>query len=140
MLRAFPKMLIAVAVYNALIFGGGLFGHKSDGLLEQNFLLTLLSGDAWKISLGDMLVTAALGLLFIEIIKATRISRREMLNHALSTLTLLAAVTEFLAVKGFATTRFFLITLMCLFDVVAGYTVSIVTARRDVAVLPSETD
>jgi len=39
MLRAFPKMLIAVAVYNALIFGGGLFGHKSDGLLEQNFLL-----------------------------------------------------------------------------------------------------
>src|ERR1044071_638657 len=119
MLRTFPKMLIAVAVYNIFIFGGGLFGHKSDGLLEQNFLVTLFSGDAWRISVGDLLVTLALILLFVEIIKATRSSRREILNHALSTLTLMAALAEFIAVKGFATSTFFLITLMCLFDVVA---------------------
>ena len=98
--------------------------------------MTMFSGDVWKISLGDGLVTLGLVLLFAEIIKATRTSRREILNHAFSTLTLMAALAEFIAVKGFATSSFFLITLMCLFDVVAGYTVSIVTARRDVTVAP----
>jgi hypothetical protein len=140
MLRAFPKMLIAVAVYNALVFGGSALGHKADALLAQNFPLTVFSGDVWKISLSDGLVGLALVLLFIEIIKATRTSRREILNHALSTLTLMGAGAEFIAVRGFGTSTFFLITLMCLFDVVAGYTVSIVTAKRDVAVVPPQAD
>ena len=138
MLRAFPKMLIAVLVYNALIFGGGAMGRAADALLAQNIPVTVVSGDVWKISVGDGLVALALVLLFIEIIKATRTSRREILNHALSTLTLMGAVAEFLVVKGFGTSTFFLIALMCLFDVVAGYTVSIVSAKRDVAVVPPE--
>jgi len=138
MLRAFPKMLIAVVVYNVLIFGGAGLGRQASDLLAQSFPITVFSGDVWKISLGDGLVALALLLLFIEIIKATRTSRREILNHALSTLTLMAAVAEFIAVKGFGTSTFFLITVMCLFDVVAGYTVSIVTARRDVALVPPE--
>ena len=79
--------------------------------------------------MSDALVALSLVLLFIEIIKATRTSRREILNHALSTLILLGAGAEFIAVKGFGTSTFFLITLMCLFDVVAGYTVSIVVGQ-----------
>lgn len=140
MLRAFPKMLIAIIVYNALIFGGGALGHRPDTLLAQNFPVMVFSGDVWRIALSDGLVTLALVFLFIEIIKATRTSRREILNHAFSTLTLMAAGAEFIAVKGFGTSTFFLITLMCLFDVVAGYTVSIVTAKRDVAVVPVQAD
>jgi hypothetical protein len=140
MLRAFPKMLIAVVAYNILIFGGGAFGHPAGALLEQYAPVTVFSGDVWKISLSDVLVSLALLFLFIEIIKATRTSRREILNHALSTLTLMAALAEFIAVKGFGTSAFFLITLMCLFDVVAGYTVSIVTARRDLTVAPPQAD
>lgn len=136
MLRAFPKMLIAVLLYNALIFGGQLTGREANALLAHNIPVTVFSGDVWKISLGDGLVTLGLILLFVEIIKATRTSRRDILNHAFSTMTLMAALAEFIAVKGFATSGFFLITLMCLFDVVAGYTVSIVTARRDVTVAP----
>ena len=136
--RAFPKLLIAVLVYNILIFGAAGLGRQAADLLAQNFPLTVFSGDVWKISLGDGLVTLALALLFVEIIKATRTSRREILNHALSTLTLMGALAEFIAVKGFATSTYFLITLMCLFDVVAGYTVSIVTAKRDVAIVPPD--
>ena len=138
MLRAFPKMLIAVLAYNVLIFGGGAMGRAADALLAQNIPVTVVSGDVWKISVGDALVTLTLVLLFIEIIKATRTSRREILNHAFSTLILMGAVAEFAVLKGFGTSTFFLITLMCLFDVVAGYTVSIVTARRDLAVVPTQ--
>ena len=136
MLRAFPKMLIAVLLYNALIFGGQLAGHEANALLAHNIPVTVFSGDVWKISLGDGLVTLGLVLLFVEIIKATRTNRRDILNHAFSTMTLMAALAEFIVVQGVATSSFFLITLMCLFDVVAGYTVSIVTARRDVTMAP----
>jgi len=41
---------------------------------------------------------------------------------------------------NFATSVFFFIVLMCLFDVIAGYTISIVAAKRDLgiaAVTPS---
>jgi hypothetical protein len=138
MLRAFPKMLIALVIYNALVFGGAAMGHPAANLLAQNFPVTVVSGDVWKISLSDVLVILSLVLLFIEIIKATRTNRRDILNHALSTLTLIGAVAEFAMLKGFGTSTFFLITLMCLFDVVAGYTVSIVSAKRDVAVVPPE--
>ena len=140
MIRAFPLILIAVIAYNILVFGGATTGHDMAGLLGQNFPLTVMSGDVWKITLGDGLVALALVLLFIETVKAARTSPREMLNHALSLVTFIVALVEFITLKGFGTSAFFLITAMCLFDVVAGYTVSIVTARRDVAVLPSETD
>jgi hypothetical protein len=123
-----------------LIFAGGAMGHPAEALLAQHAAVMVVSGDLWKISVGDGLVMLALVLLFVEIIKATRTSRREILNHALSTLILAGALAEFLVVKGFGTSSFFLITLMCLFDVVAGYTVSIVSARRDLAVVPPEAE
>jgi hypothetical protein len=80
----------------------------------------------------------ALGLLFIEIVRAARSSQRAILNHAFSMLTFCAALVEFIVLKGFSTSAFFLITMMCLFDVVAGYTISIVAAKRDLNVMAEE--
>jgi len=131
MLRAFPMILIAVAAYNLLVFGGGAAGHDAVSLLGQAITVKVFSGDAWKITAGDGLVTLALTLLFIETVKATRTSNREILNHALSLLTFIGAVVEFIVLKGFGTSTFFLIAAMCLFDVVAGYTISIIAAKRD---------
>jgi hypothetical protein len=138
MLRAFPMILIAVLVYNALIFGGSAMGHDAPALLAQNFPVKVFSGDIWKISLGDTLVTLALLLLFIEMVKATRPARREILNHALSVFTFIGALLEFIVLKGFGTSTFFLITAMCLFDVVAGFTISIIAAKRDLSIAPHE--
>src|SRR5262249_43804337 len=107
-------------------------------LLALSVPIAVFSGDLWKISLSDGLVTLGLVLLFIEIIKATRTSRRAILGHVLSTLILAGALAEFIMLRGVGTSTFFLITLMCLLDVVAGYTVSIVTARRDLAPVPPE--
>ena len=101
--------------------------------------MPVFSGDAWKITLGDGMVALALGLLFIETVKATGTSHREIVNHALSLLTFIGAVVEFIVLKGFGTSTFFLITAMCLFDVVAGYTISIIAAKRDFN-MPSHDD
>jgi hypothetical protein len=135
MLRAFPMILITVLLYNAMAFGGAASGHDSVSLLAQTFTLHLFSGDAWKITLGDLFVALALTFLFIETVRATRNTTRELVNHALSMLTFSAALVEFITLKGFGTTTFFFIMAMCLFDVVAGYTISIIATRRNVEVM-----
>jgi hypothetical protein len=137
-MRAFPMILLAVAAYNLLVFGGGAAGHDVTALLNQAITIKVVSGDLWKITAGDGLVALSLALLFIETVKATNTSKREIINHALSMLTFAGALVEFFVLKGFGTSTFFLITAMCLFDVVAGYTISIIAARRDMSVLPRD--
>jgi hypothetical protein len=138
-MSAFPTILIVVVLYNLVAFGGGLSGHGDvQAMLDQSFRIQMFSGDVWKITVGDLFVAAALALLFVEIVKAARATRREVLNHAFSMVTFCVALVEFIVLKGFSTSAFFLITAMCLFDVVAGYTISIVAARRDLGVMPVE--
>ncbi len=45
-----------------------------------------------------------------------------------------ACLVEFIILPGFGTSVFLLLTLMCFIDVVAGFTVTISTARRDFGV------
>lgn len=137
-MRAFPMILLAVLAYNLLAFGGPVAGHDVNVLLAQAINIKVVSGDLWKITASDGFVAAALLLLFIETVKATRTDHREILNHGLSLLTFIGALVEFIVLKGFGTSTFFFITAMCLFDVVAGYTISIITARRDMSVIPHE--
>jgi hypothetical protein len=138
-MSAFPLILIVVILYNLVFFGGAVAGHHDmQGLLDQSFALKMFSGDVWRITMSDLFVLGSLLLLFIEIVRAARASTREVLNHAFAMLTFCIALVEFIVLKGFSTSAFFLITAMCMFDVVAGYTISIVSARRDLAVLPPD--
>ena len=132
MLKSFPLLLISIAFYNLLIFGGELiFGTTAQTLLDRSVSVPMFSGDLWMFRLGDALVLISLGLLFFEIVKSTRTGAVEILNHALSMLVFVAALVEFLVLKGFSTTTFFFIAVMAFFDVVAGFTISIVSAKRD---------
>ncbi len=132
-------ILIVVVLYNLTVFGGGAAGrHDMAAVLDQNFVIHMFSGDLWKVTWGDLFLMLALVMLFIETVKATRTTSREIVNHALSMLTFVGALVEFLMLKGFGTSVFFFITAMSLFDVVAGYTISIIAAKRDLSVEPRE--
>jgi hypothetical protein len=72
--------------------------------------------------------------LFIEVAKSTRTTAMEVVNHGLSMLVFVICLIEFVTLQKFATSTFFLITAMSFFDVVAGFTVSIVAAKRDLGV------
>ena len=134
MLRAFPMILVSVLLYNGLVFGGMAGGHDIAAMLPAGFTVKLFSGDTWKITVSDLFLALTLLCLFIETVKATNTSHREIVNHALSMLTFTGALVEFITLKGFGTSTFFFITAMCLFDVVAGYTISIIAAKRDMEV------
>jgi hypothetical protein len=133
MLRMFPLLLIVVVIYNILVFGHGLASHGAmEAFLAQSSVnIHMFSGDSWSFSIGDFLILIALALLFVEIVKATRTSSREIINHGLSMITFVVAIIEFITLKGFSTSPFFFITMFTLFDVVGGYTISIVAAEHD---------
>lgn len=143
MFRIFPLILISVIFYNVIALGGGvILHHDVQDMLSYNhaFVITMFSGDQWRFSFGDFLVLVTFALLFVEIVKATRTTKHEIINHGLSLLTFIVALIEFIVLKGFATTPFFFITVMALFDVVAGYTISIIAAEHDLGVGRAGTD
>lgn len=145
MFRLFPLILIMVVFYNFLALGSGAVHyfdpHAGDltGFLSDGITMHLISGD-WHFSIADLFVLVTLILLFVEIIKATRTTSREIINHAFSMVTFVVALIEFITVKGFATSTFFFIMSMALFDVIAGYTISIVAAEHDLGLGRAGTD
>jgi len=143
MLRLFPLLVIPIVIYNLFALGGGVIGgYNVQDLLSINHAvgIKMFSGDTWLFSFGDLLVLGSLMLLFIEVVKATRTTSREIINHGLSMLVFVVALIEFIVLKGFATTPFFFIMMMTLFDVVAGYTISIVAAEHDLGLGRAGTD
>jgi hypothetical protein len=141
MLRLFPLLLIVVVLYNLLAFGHGLASHAGmEAFLAQSVSIHMFSGDTWNFTIGDFFVLLSIALLFVEIVKATRTTSREIINHGLSMLTFVVALVEFITLKGFSTSPFFFIMVFTLFDVVAGYTISIVAAEHDLGLGRAGTD
>ena len=128
MIKNFPLLLIIVVLFNGFVF-------LTNGVLDAEiFRLTMVSGVEWVFTHSDLFITGALFLLFIELIKATRTDKSSLVDHALSTLVFIGCLVEFLLVKQAAHSTFFIITLITLIDVVAGYSITISAARRDFGV------
>jgi len=125
-----PLMAILLIVYNGLAFG---LAGEATGWDTSVFSLRMMSDVIWTMRLGDLVIAFGLFILFFEILKATRIGRMSIVDHLLSTLVLLVFVVEFLLLPAAATSVFFILMLMTLADVMAGFSVSIRTATRDVS-------
>jgi hypothetical protein len=102
--------------------------------LSGGFDIKMFSGDTWRITIGDLFILMSLAMLFFEVVKATRNTSREVISHAFAMLTFVVALIEFITLHGFATSVFFIIMMMTAFDVVAGYTISIVAAKHDLSI------
>src|ERR1700761_7861520 len=108
-MRSFPLMLLVVLLYTIIAFGGTVLGGPaSPACPPPGFTIPLFSGGKWLLSYSDLIVVFGLFLLFIELIKATRATSVEVLNHALSTLVFALALVEFVVFPRFATSTFFL--------------------------------
>ena len=94
--------------------------------------ITLPSGGIWVFSVGDLILLIGLFMLFGEILKATRTSRVSVADHSMSLITFVICLICFLLWNACATSIFFLLMIMTLVDVMAGFTVSLSGARRDI--------
>ena len=77
------------------------------------------------------LLVVALGLLFFEILKATRTGGASVVDHAFSMIVFVVCLILFLIWDRAASSTFFLLMLMAMIDVIAGFSVTINAARRD---------
>ena len=127
-LSAFPLLVIVVIIYNIMMLTNSL------PLEQVAFSTAMMSGARFSLNWGDCLIVSALFLLFIEVLKAARTGTSTIIDHILSTAVFVAALVEFLMAASAGTSTFFLIVVICLVDVVAGYSISIRAARRDFTV------
>jgi len=132
-MAAVPLMLIPFILYNLDMVG--LFGSGGITSLQKEVIsVHMMSGATWTMSLGDLFIVISLVILFLEIFKATRRSSVALLDHLFSMALFVVFLVEFLLVAGAATQIFFILMLISLVDVIAGFTVSIKSAGRDVSI------
>ncbi|MBU6155479.1 MAG: hypothetical protein KJS87_00985 [Alphaproteobacteria bacterium] len=131
LLNIIPLLVLPLILYNFVVMTG-LAGAEPDvWMIQPIFSVNMFSGDAWGVSFADVFMGLSLLLLFVEIVKATRTDAMSIVNHGLSMLLCLVCIVQFIALKGFSNSVFFLLTMMSVLDVVAGFTITIVAAKRD---------
>ena len=128
MIAAVPLLILVIAAYNLMVF---VTGTALDGPVLG---YPLPSGQPILLTVGDLLVAAGLVLLYLEISKATRTGVTSIIDHVLSIGLFVVCLLELLLLPEMATATFLVLTLMTLIDVIAGFTVTISTARRDIGV------
>ena len=134
MFTALPLLAIPVVLYNLIAAAkmmGGAAASTNAELTKTLFTLPMASGATWTLTAGDLLILLSLFMLSFEPLKATTSRRVAIVNHSLSMIVFIVCLVEFLLVPAFATSVFFLITMMTLLDVLAGFIVTIITARKD---------
>ncbi len=134
MFTAIPLFAVMLVVYNINM----LFGDINATLPSHLYSLGLPSGAQWHFSVSDLYIILGVLTLYIEIFKSTRTGVASVIDHSLSMVVFIVFLVEFLVVQACGTSTFFILMLMALLDVVAGFTVTIVGARRDFTVGPSE--
>jgi hypothetical protein len=135
-LGVFPLLAIPIVIYNIIAFSfspSEATPTIADALAGPVLTLPMVSS-SWTVTGGDLLLLGGLVLLFAEMLKSTSTGAATILNHAVSMVVFIVALVQFLLLGNFATSVFFLLTVMALLDVLAGVVVTIVSARRDFTV------
>jgi len=124
-LLGFPLLLVPFALYNIV---GFIFFLPPEFWTSQAAAVPMRSGQVWILTWQDIFLAGSLLLLWVEIIKS-RAGKRALADHGLALLVFIAMLAEFVLVKSAATSTFFLLLVVALVDVLAGF----VTARRKTA-------
>jgi uncharacterized membrane protein YdcZ (DUF606 family) len=128
-LIGFPLLLIPFAIYNMVAFL-----LPGIGWTQEMARIHMVSGADWTFTPGELLISIGVVVLFFEMLKATRLSTRTIVDHVLSTLLFIGMIVEFLLVKQAASGTFFLLLVISFVDVAGGFTITIRTAQRDITV------
>jgi hypothetical protein len=128
-LIGFPLLVITFAIYNMIAF-------LTPGLAWTANVATihLISGQDWTVTPEDIIVAFAVVLLGIEVIKAARTGVRGLMDHVLSMVLFIVMLVEFLLVARAGTSTFFILMVISLVDVMAGFIIQARTAQRDIQI------
>ena len=125
----FPLLIIPFAIYNMIAF-------LTPGMSWTDTVATihLISGKDWTVTPEEILLAFSVILLGVEIVKATRMGIRGLLDHILSMILFIVMLVEFLLVARAGTSTFFILMVISLVDVMVGFIVSIRSSQRQIEV------
>lgn len=124
----FPLLAVPLIAYNVLMLAGSSIAENPD-LIR----IPLMANDeAMFLKLGDVLVMLGIVLLYFEILKSTRATQTTIADHVLSLLVFIVYLVEYIVVVWAGTATFMILALISLLDVIAGFTITISTSRRDI--------
>jgi len=129
----FPLLLLPFAIYNMIAF-------LTPGVSWTAPVTTvhMMSGQDWVLTWEDILLACAIFLLWVEIIKSTRIGMRSVMDHILAMALFVAMLVEFLLVQRAGTSTFFLLMIIALVDVLAGFIVGMRSSQRQIEIESAE--
>ncbi len=128
------KYVVAIPMFAYLLIAYLIvsMGAEPSTLNDTVAEFGLFSGARFQLTTNGIFLILGTVALFIEMVKATNTGGTSVLDHILSTLIFIAFLVIFLTVKSTGSEAFFILTLMSLVDVTAGFTITIVSARRDI--------
>ncbi len=133
-LQVFPLLTISLIIYSVLTLAGM---GGANGVAWHDIVvieLNMYSGDIWRVTWGTIFLLGSVGLLFVELVRATKVGTASITNHLLSFLVFVVALLLFILAPGFGNSTYFLFLAMAFLDPMAGLVVTTVGARRDLAV------
>jgi len=117
-LIGFPLLLIPFALYNIV----ACWPTTNMSLNDTAVSIPLLSDREMPLSFGDLLVVIAMLLLYIEILKATRMGKA-VVDHLLSFVLLAAMASQLVLVPRAMTPTLMLLTVLGFVDLISGLSV-----------------
>lgn len=152
-----PKLIFVIIAYAALAFGSNLAGENAftgtmDAFVEGNCVgmesasedavechggvlySTLFKVGDMPLNWSDILIMFGLILLFLEMLTAPGTGNATVFNNLLSTVVFVIALLLFVMNPLFTTSTFLIITMMTFVDVAAGWFITVIASRRDLAV------
>ena len=119
-------------------FLGGYYGLYLLGIFPQQlnhqlFQVYLPSGQLWTPTIGVVVILLGLITLYIELFKSTRTSSVSIVDHTLSTFVLVGFLVSWMIFEWAGNSVFLILTVMAFLDVIAGFTITIASARRDLS-------
>ena len=128
MLTVIPLTIVPLILFNVLAFALGM------QWTNELFTVPLVSGSSWAVTIEDLMILLALAMLFLETLRSAQVANAaNIANHIISTILLIVYIVEFIVVRQAGNSLFFILTAIALFDVVAGFTIAIKTAQRDIS-------
>lgn len=111
----FPLLLVPLAVYNIIAFL-----MPSVSFTDVLFRVPMITGEAWPVTLADLLLALGVVLLLLEVVKGARPGARFLMDHLLSLILFGAAAAEFVMWPKFGNSTYFLLVLLSMADFLGG--------------------
>ncbi|PDT88607.1 hypothetical protein CO669_19600 [Bradyrhizobium sp. Y36] len=111
----FPLLLIPLAVYNIIAF---LMPTVS--FTDVLFRVPMITGEAWPVTLADLLLALGVVLLLLEVVKGARPGSKFLMDHLLSLILFGGAAAEFVMWPKFGNSTYFLLVLLAMADFLGG--------------------